>query len=106
MKWIFKITTPTRPHECCIWYGGTTHKYPETQFTFFIKDRYKKYSEKPVTRGYRPYFPFVKDGNFQVNIIGKTALEKEDELIKYCDTLTIILNRFDLPQNIPTQIVC
>jgi hypothetical protein len=112
MKWIYKVTSQNKPNECCVWYGAIQHKYPETQFTFFIKGRYKKYSENPEKRLYRPYFPLVESGMIEVAIIGKTALDNDDELVTYCNTLTTILNnrynepKNELPQNIPAQVVC
>jgi hypothetical protein len=99
MKWIFKLTSESRPNECVVWYGGTTHKHPETQFKYYIKSQLKKYMENTQKKIYRPYFPFAKDTRVNAEIIGKTALDNEEELIKYCNSLTIILNNYRSIEN-------
>jgi hypothetical protein len=58
---------------------------------FFMKGRLKKWRENPQTRKWKPYFPFAEDIQVEAEVIGRTALDNEEELIAYCATLTTIL---------------
>ena len=92
LYWIFKITSRKRPNECVVYFSGTERKHPETQMKSFMKGRLRHWRENPSACSWRPYFPFAEDIQVEAEVIGRTALYNQEELIKYCETLTIILN--------------
>jgi len=70
-----------------------------------MKSRLKSWRENPQKCKYRPYFPFAEDTQVEAEVIGRTALNKEEELIQYCATLTQILQQREIKETHINQFI-
>ena len=98
-----KITSKFYPNECCIYYFKSSVKHPETSFKSKIKQNWRWWKEGKKVKE-RPYWKFAEDIQVEAEIIGvQSSLLSLEDLEKYCETLTIILNQSQKDQkNLPS----